>query len=224
VILNIANVLSAEALARIREALAQVEFHDGRETAGWHARTVKRNTQASGRDPGVAALREEVDRAIRGHALFQMAARPRRTVPVMFSRYTDSMEYGNHVDDAVMNGPDGPVRTDVSYTLFLSEPEDYDGGELITETAAGEQTCKLPAGALVLYPSSTLHRVAPVTRGARLAAVGWAQSQVRDPAQREVLFDLDTARRQLFDHHGKTEAFDAVSKSLANLTRMWADI
>lgn len=223
-ILCIGNVLSSDALARIREQLEAVDFRDGRETAGWHARTVKRNTQADGRDARVAALRTEIDKAIRDNGLFHMSARPRRVMPVMFSRYTDDMEYGNHVDDAVMNGPDGPVRTDVSFTLFLSEPEEYDGGELVTDTTAGEETYKLPAGSMVVYPSSTLHRVAPVTRGARLAAVGWAQSQIRDPARREVLFDLDTARRRLFDQHGKTEEFDAVSKSVANLTRMWAEI
>ena len=223
-ILCIGNVLSSDALGRIREQLEAVDFRDGRETAGWHARTVKRNTQADGRDARVAALRTEIDKAIRDNGLFHMSARPRRVMPVMFSRYTDDMEYGNHVDDAVMNGPDGPVRTDVSFTLFLSEPEEYDGGELVTDTTAGEETYKLPAGSMVVYPSSTLHRVAPVTRGARLAAVGWAQSQIRDPARREVLFDLDTARRRLFDQHGKTEEFDTVSKSVANLTRMWAEI
>lgn len=224
VIVCIGNVLSDEALQRIRERLAAIEFRDGRETAGWHARTVKRNTQADGRDERVAALRAEVDAAVRDHALFQMAARPRWILPVLFSRYTDAMEYGSHVDDAVMNGPDGPVRTDVSFTLFLSPPEEYAGGELVTETPAGEETWKLPAGSLVVYPSSTLHRVAPVTAGARLAAVGWCQSQVRDPARREILFDLDTTRRQLFDAAGKTEQFDVLSKSFSNLMRMWAEM
>ena len=223
-ILCIGNVLSEDVVARMRDELARIEFRDGRETAGWHARTVKKNTQASGRDERVARLRKEAGEAIRDHVLFQMAARPRRTMPVMFSRYEPGMEYGSHVDDAVMNGPDGPVRTDVSFTLFLSDVDSYDGGELVTDTTAGEQTYKLPAGSMVVYPSSTLHRVNPVTRGERLAAVGWAQSQVRDPARREVLFDLDTARRQMFDAQGKTEQFDAISKSLANLMRMWAEV
>lgn len=223
-IVCIGDVLSEDAVARIRSRLDAVAFKDGRQTAGWHARTVKRNTQADGRDERVAALRAEVDAAIRDHALFRMAARPRRVMPVMFSRYTDAMEYGSHVDDAIMNGPDGPVRTDVSFTLFLSAPEEYEGGELVTDTTAGEETYKLPAGSMVVYPSSTLHRVAPVTAGARLAAVGWAQSQVRDPAQREILFDLDTTRRQLFDQYGKSEQFDALSKSFSNLLRMWAEV
>ena len=223
-ILCIANVLSPADVARIRRALAQADFRDGRETAGWHARTVKNNEQADSRDARVVALRSEVDHAIGQSQLFRMAARPRRRMPVRFSRYADSMEYGNHVDDTVMDGPDGPVRTDVSFTLFLSEPDSYDGGELITDTTAGEQSYKLPAGSMVVYPSSTLHRVAPVTRGERVAAIGWAQSTVRDGARREVLFDLDTARRRMFEREGKTEDFDAVSKSLANLQRMWAEV
>jgi len=224
VILCIGDVLAGDALERVRGELEQVEFRDGRETAGWHARTVKRNTQASGRDRRVARLRDEVGAVLEGHALFSMAARPHRITPVLFSRYETGMEYGAHVDDAVMNAPQGRIRTDISFTLFLSDPESYDGGELVTDTTAGEQSYKLPAGSLVLYPSSTLHRVNPVTRGRRLAAVGWVQSQVRDPAQREILFDLDTTRRRLFDEQGKTETFDVISKSLANLTRMWAEL
>lgn len=223
-ILCIGEVLSKDAVARIRSELVDRPFRDGRDTAGWHARTVKRNQQADGTDPGVQALRAEINHALANHALFQMAARPRRTLPVRFSRYSDDMEYGFHVDDAVMDSPDGLLRTDISFTLFLSDEESYDGGELVTETTAGDQTFKLPAGSMVVYPSSTLHRVAPVTRGERLAAIGWVQSQVRDPSQREVLFDLDTARRQLFSEHGKTEQFDAISKSFANLIRMWSEV
>lgn len=223
-ILCIANVIPDELLAEVRQTLAETSFRDGRETAGWHARTVKRNTQADSRDEAVAELRKRVDRAIRENPLFTMAVRPRRIKPVMFSRYEPGMEYGLHVDDAVMPTEHGPLRTDVSYTLFLSDPDTYEGGELLTETAAGEQTYKLPAGAMVVYPSSTLHRVTPVTKGERLAAVGWAQSQVRDPNRREILFDLDTTRRRMFDANGKSEDFDAVSKSLANLLRMWAEV
>jgi PKHD-type hydroxylase len=116
------------------------------------------------------------------------------------------------------------LRTDVSFTLFLDAPDSYDGGELVTETTAGEQSYKLPAGAAVVYPSSTLHRVDPVTRGQRRVAIGWAQSTIREPAQREVLFDLDTARRQLFEREGKTTEFDLLTKSLANLQRFWTEI
>jgi PKHD-type hydroxylase len=129
------------------------------------------------------------------------------------------MQYGSHVDDALMGG----MRTDISFTLFLSDPTSYDGGELIIDSASGEETFKLEAGALVAYPATSLHRVGAVTRGTRLAAIGWARSFVRDPAQRELLFDLDTVRRQLFAREGKSAAFDLISKSFANLLRMWAE-
>ncbi|QFU00555.1 PKHD-type hydroxylase [Halomonas sp. THAF5a] len=222
-ILCIAQIIPEELLQRIQTTLADTPFQDGRETAGWHARTVKHNRQAEGRHPAVGALREEVTGHLQRHALFQMAVRPRRMKPLMFSRYEPGMSYGNHVDDAIMGSPSGAMRTDISFTLFLGDPDSYDGGELLIETTGGEQTFKLPAGSLVLYPSSTLHRVEPVTRGERLAAVGWAQSLVRDPQQREVLFDLDSTRRRLFEESGKTATFDTLSKSLANLLRMWAD-
>ena len=129
------------------------------------------------------------------------------------------MHYGSHVDDALMGG----MRTNVSFTLFLSDPKSYDGGALAIESTSGEESFKLAAGSLVAYPSTSLHRVTAVTRGARLAAVGWARSFIRDPARRELLFDLDTARRQLFARDGKSAEFDLVSRSLANLLRMWAE-
>ncbi|TFH88606.1 Fe2+-dependent dioxygenase [Billgrantia azerbaijanica] len=223
-ILCIDQAISPELLSRVTATLADTAFRDGRETAGWHARTVKQNEQADGRRPEIAELRQEVAKALQANPLFQMAARPRRLKPLMFSRYQEGMTYGNHVDDAIMATPQGAMRTDLSFTLFLNDPDSYEGGELLVDSTAGEQTYKLPAGALILYPSSTLHRVEPVTRGERLAAVGWAQSQIRDPLQREILFDLDTTRRQEFDANGKTRTFDMLSKSLANLIRMWAEV
>ena len=221
-ILCIGEVLAADRLAAFRERLTGLSFVDGAATAGWHARLVKRNRQApSGGE--TKELQAELAETLARHELFQMACRPRRMRPILFSRYEPGMEYGTHVDDALMGGAD-PVRSDLSFTLFLSPPESYDGGELVVESTAGEQAFKLPAGSLVLYPSSTLHRVAPVTRGERLAAVSWVQSQVRDPGGREILFDLDTARRTLFQREGKTREFDLLSKSLANLLRLWAEV
>jgi PKHD-type hydroxylase len=129
------------------------------------------------------------------------------------------MAYGAHVDDALMRG----VRSDLSLTLFLADPGSYEGGELVVESSAGEQAIKLAAGALVLYPATALHRVEPVRGGVRLAAVGWIRSFVRDAARREVLFDLDRARRRLFERHGKTEEVDLLHKTSANLLRMWAE-
>jgi PKHD-type hydroxylase len=221
-ILCMAEVLTAAELGELRGHLERQEFVDGASTAGWHARLVKRNQQL-GPGPETERLQALVGAALARNPLFAIASRPHRIRPALFSSYGPGMAYGAHVDDAIMGGAT-PIRSDLSFTLFLSEPEGYDGGELVVETSAGEQAFKLEAGGLVLYPSSTLHRVAPVTRGRRLAAVSWVQSQVRDPARREILFDLDTARRTLFEREGKSREFDLLSKSLANLLRMWAEV
>ena len=130
------------------------------------------------------------------------------------------MSYGRHVDNALMKGGH---RSDLSFTVFLSDPKDYDGGELVIEGADSEQGYKLPAGSAIVYPSTTLHRVDPITRGERWAVVGWVESWVRHAAQREILFDLDTVQRRLFAQMGKTPEFDLVAKSLSNLLRQWLD-
>jgi PKHD-type hydroxylase len=215
----IGNVLAADELAMVREALSRATFVDGRATAGFAARLVKNNRQAAASDRRLETSRKLIASRILGHEVFRLAVRPKTLTPIMFSRYEPGMNYGSHVDDAVMDG----LRTDVSFTLFLSEPESYDGGELVIESAAGEDAVKLPAGSLIAYPSTTLHHVAAVTRGERLAAVGWAQSLVRDAARRELLFDLDTARRALFAREGKSQEYDLIAKSTANLLRMWVE-
>jgi PKHD-type hydroxylase len=214
----IGTVLSADDLATVRAALARAAFVDGRATAGFAARVVKNNRQAAS-DRKLETVRKLVTERIMGNEVFRLAVRPKALTPLMFSRYEHGMHYGSHVDDVLMDG----LRTDVSFTLFLSEPDAYDGGELVIESASGEDAVKLEAGSLVAYPSTALHRVAPVTRGQRLAAVGWARSFIRDGARRELLFDLDTARRAMFAQRGKSAEFDLVSKSLANLMRMWAE-
>ncbi len=215
----ISDVLDAPAVAAARETLAQATFLDGRATAGWHAKLVKKNLQASSADQAVVRLRQTIADTLGKNALFQLIVRPKALTPLILSRCEPGMEYGSHVDDALMQG----MRTDVSFTLFLSEPDDCDGGALVIENAGGEEDVKLPAGSLIAYPSTTLHRVQPVTRGARLAAVGWARSYVRDPTRRELLFDLDTARQGLFVREGKTAEFDLLSKTSANLLRMWVE-
>lgn len=216
--LSIGNILDSTALTELRSALDATTFVDGRATAGWSAAEVKHNRQAA---PSAAlrALQEQVVKAIRANAVFQIAARPKIFTPPLFARYGTGETYGAHVDDAMMSG----TRTDLAYTLFLHEPQEYDGGELVIESTVGEQPVKLPAGALFLYPATTLHRVAPVTRGERLVAVGWIRSLIRSAGQRELLFDLDTARRALFAREGKSAEFDLISKSLSNLLRMWAE-
>ena len=218
-ILPIAGVLSPDAVSALRARVEAARFQDGAATAGWHARLVKRNAQVAPDEPALAALKAEVEAALRAHPVVAMAARPKRFGPVLFSRYEAGQEYGSHVDDALMGG----VRTDLSFTLFLSEPESYRGGELVMETPAGDLAFKLPAGGMILYPSTTLHRVETVTAGVRLCAVGWIRSHVRDAAERELLFDLETARQGVFRGQGKTAEFDLLSKGLSNLLRKWAE-
>jgi PKHD-type hydroxylase len=217
--ITIGNVLSAEEVATVTAALARARFVDGRATAGFAARLVKDNQQAEGSDRSLETIRKLTCERILGNDVFSSAVRPKALSPLLLSRYEPGMRYGSHVDDALMDG----MRTDVAFTLFLSDPTSYAGGELTIESAAGDDTFKLEAGALIAYPATSLHRVAEVTRGARLAAVGWARSYIRDPARRELLFDLDTARRRLFAREGKSAEFDLISKSFANLMRMWVD-
>ncbi|MEO0405764.1 MAG: Fe2+-dependent dioxygenase [Cyanobacteria bacterium P01_A01_bin.135] len=221
-ILCIGNVLTADELAQIFDTLAAANFVDGKTTAGWHARLVKQNTQLPKGDPALDKVRSLVGAALQRHPVFQMAVRPKRIHPMLISRYTGGMAYGTHTDDALM--AQRTLRSDVSFTLFLNSPEDYQGGELIIEGTQGEQEYKLPAGAMITYPSSTLHRVNAVSDGMRLAAVSWVQSIVRDPGDREILFDLETVRQAEFEQHGKTRKFDLLSKTHANLLRKWAEV
>ncbi|MEM9164010.1 MAG: Fe2+-dependent dioxygenase [Cyanobacteria bacterium P01_F01_bin.4] len=214
---RIPDVLSAEQQTEILTQLKTAPFVDGKTTAGWYAKQVKHNQQLTSDD--AKAPREQIIATLNGNPLFQVAVRPKRIHTLLLSRYEAGMAYGTHADNALM----GQWRSDVSFTVFLNNPQDYAGGELVIEGADDEQAYKLPVGSVLVYPSSALHRVNEVTQGVRLVAVGWAQSWVRDPARRELLFDLDTARRSLFAKHGKTDEFDLLSKSVANLLRQWAE-
>jgi len=218
----IGNVLDAAQLRQARELLSQQPFESGSRTAGWSAALVKNNEQLTPGSRNYAKLQKLVYEALIANEVFALAAMPKAMRPLLFSRYQTGMGYGDHVDNALM-GEDPRIRSDLSFTLFLSAPDEYEGGELAVEDMQGTQTYKLDAGALVLYPSDTLHRVDPVTSGVRQVAVGWVQSLIRDPRQRQIIFDLETARRQLFQQHGKTPQFDALSKSVSNLWRLWAD-
>jgi PKHD-type hydroxylase len=221
-LLCIPDILSPTEARQVCDRVQSLKFVDGSATAGVFARTVKRNEQVEN-SPEAQKVQDFVMQALIRSVEFERFARPRNMKPIMFSRYEPGMEYGTHVDNAVMSGRP-PVRSDVSLTLFLSEPGSYDGGELTIQTMTGEEQIKLPAGSIVAYPSSSLHRVTPVTRGVRVAAVTWVQSMVRDPACREILFDLETTRRSIFESQGKTREFDLISKSFANLMRMWAEV
>lgn len=216
-IFEIPNALTPDELSKVQEALSTADFVDGKLTAGWFAKQVKNNRQVTGNTG--KDLRELIQTALMRHPLFQAAVRPKHIHSLLLSRYDSGMDYGRHTDNALM----GQYRSDVSFTVFLSAPEEYEGGELVMEGADDERSYKFAAGSAIAYPSSTLHRVNPVKTGVRLAAVGWVQSWVRDPAQREILFDLDTVRRSLYARSGKTDEFDLLCKSLANLLRQWAE-
>lgn len=221
----IADVLNADELASVGAKLSTAKFVDGKLTAGWHARLVKHNTQVQDDGSGLLPeLQHLVTAAIDRHPLFKIAARPKVIRSPLFSCYEPGMSYGTHVDNSLMDSGGTLMRSDISLTLFLSDPDTYTGGELVIESTHGEEMFKLPVGCMIIYPSSTLHRVEPVTSGIRLAAVTWVQSLVRDLGDREILFDLDTARQIMFEKYGKTPEFDLLSKSQANLLRKWADV
>lgn len=216
--IEIADVISKAELDEARTILARATFVDGKSTAGWAVRDVKNNAQAR-ISADLEALKTRLAARIEQNGVFALAARPKRLLSLMFAKYGPGQSYGTHVDNAIMEG----TRTDVSFTLFLSDPAAYDGGELIIEHAGGEDAVKLPAGSLFAYPATTLHRVAEVTRGERLVLVGWVRSLIRDGSRRELLFDLDTARRRLFGQLGKTPEVDLLAKCTANLLRAWTE-
>jgi len=217
-LIAIADILSPRDVADARDTLSRAHFEGGKATAGWAAKAVKHNLQAAP-DAALDGLRQMVEERLRANVTFALAVRPRHVIGPLFSRYEPGHAYGTHVDDALLAGH----RSDVSFTLFLSDPDSYDGGELILDTPLGEEAIKLPAGSLFTYPATLLHRVAPVTRGNRLAAVGWVRSYLREAAQRELLFELDTARRRIFDREGNTPDSDLLARCTANLLRMWCD-
>lgn len=218
-IIVLSGVIPPAEAAVLAKAAADLPYADGRSTAGRFVRDVKANDQAAP-SPERDAILARVERGLQAHPLFRAAARPQAITPLILSRYREGQTYGLHVDDAVMGG----LRTDLSFTLFLADPETYDGGALIIEDSLEARAIKLQAGDAILYPSNTLHQVEPVTQGTRLAVVGWVQSLIRDPAKREMLFDLDQAVETVFAREGKTELFDKLAKTRSNLLRLWAEV
>ncbi|MGO4909183.1 Fe2+-dependent dioxygenase [Pseudorhodobacter sp. W20_MBD10_FR17] len=216
--LAIEGLIDPATVAVLREESAALAFEDGAKTAGRFAREVKANDQAAA-SPARDAVLEVVTRALQANPLFAAAARPKAMTPLILSRYRMGQTYGLHVDDAVMGG----VRTDIFFTLFLSEPDSYDGGALIIEDSLESRAVKLAAGSVFLYPSTTLHRVEPVTAGERLVVVGWVQSRIRSAEKREILFDLDRSIAELHASAGKSAVFDTLCKTRSNLLRMWAE-
>ena len=218
--LTIANVLSETDLKLVHERLDTLEWQDGARTAGGRARHVKKNEQANLRTKPGEGLHDFLKEAVERSPVFQAAARPKKLSRLLISRTQDEGGYGAHVDNALMDG----LRTDLSFTLFLSDPATYQGGELMMDLPGGTQTAKPAAGDMVLYPSGAIHKVSPVTKGVRYAVIGWVQSQIRSAAEREILFDLDNTRAALGKtlDHGAPELLN-LDKIASNLLRMWAE-
>lgn len=223
-LLRIDQVLTAEELKHLHYLLDKGVFVDGKSTAGVYAQTVKDNQQLQGQTKENQEASEIVFLALQRNSLFQAFVQPKVIRPILFSQYREGMSYGTHTDNALMGQPNELSRSDVSLTLFLSEPVTYGGGELVIDTSLGEKFFKLPAGSMIVYPSIFLHRVQPVTMGIRRVAVTWVQSLIRDPLDRELLFELDTVRHSLFEKYGKTVEFDLLCKVHSNLLRKWSEI
>lgn len=219
-ILVLEDFLSAEELASIRSSFDRIAFRDGRASAGAQAALVKDNLQATPGDPVAEPIKQALSDKIIRHQEFRLAVRPKILGPIILSRYQPGMSYGAHVDHPISGGT---MRRDVSFTLFLNDPDAYTGGALVIVEACGERHFKPPAGSLLIYPATTLHRVEDVSAGERLAAVGWAQSMVRDADKREMLYDLNVARLNLFDRYGKSNESDLLAKTAANLLRLWIE-
>jgi PKHD-type hydroxylase len=225
-LLQIPDLLGTQELAHCKRALAEAQWVDGRVTAGHQSAQVKHNLQIAEDSPLARELGKIVLTAVSRNALFISAALPNRIFPPLFNCYEAGHAFGTHVDNAIrVVGASGTrIRTDVSATLFLSEPDDYDGGELVIEDTYGAHSVKLPAGGLGLYPASSLHHVRPITRGRRIASFFWIQSMVRDDGQRALLFDLDTAIRGLSADQPSHPSLVQLTGVYHNLLRSWAEV
>lgn len=220
--LAIAGLLDAAQLTELRRLLVRGRYDDGRRTAGAAARQVKNNLQLDPARPEYKAASTIVQAALLANETLQSAALPRFFSGLLFSRYESGIGYGTQVDNALMNAPQ--LRSDLAYTLFLAEPTEYVGGELVLKDPEGENAIKLPAGALYLYPATALHRVENVTEGRRDVCVGWVQSLVRDERIREMIFDLTRVKALLEDQPAQREARDLIARTRANLLRLHAEV
>ena len=225
-LLQIPDVLSAEQVAHARRLLDDAEWVDGRVTAGHQSAMAKDNRQLPEHHPVARELGELVLTALQRSSLFISAALPLHVFPPLFNSYSGGQSFGNHVDNAIRQvaGTGMRIRTDLSATLFLADPDEYDGGELVVEDTYGVHSVKLAAGHMVLYPSTSLHNVQPVTRGARIASFFWIQSMIRDDGQRTLLFDLDTAIQRLTVDLPKHPAAVQLTAVYHNLLRRWAEM
>ena len=225
-LLPIQNVCSADQVAEARRLLDEADWIDGRTTAGHQSGRAKNNLQLPEDHPLARKLGAMVLDALGKNALFISAALPLRVFPPLFNRYQGGQAFGTHVDNAIRQvpGTTHSIRTDLSATLFLSSPEEYDGGELVVEDIYGVHSVKLPAGDLVLYPATSLHQVRPVTRGARVASFFWVQSMVRDDAERSMLFDLDVSIQRINQENAAHPSAVQLTGLYHNLLRRWAEL
>jgi PKHD-type hydroxylase len=225
-LLHIPDVLTAEQVAHARAVLDSAEWVDGRVTAGHQSARAKDNQQIPEASPAARQIGDLVLNALQQNPLFITAALPLRVFPPLFNRYSGGQSFGTHVDNAIrqITGTGHRIRTDLSATLFFSQPEEYDGGELVVEDTYGVHSVKLPAGHMVLYPSTSLHHVRPVTRGARVSSFFWLQSMVRDDGQRTLLFDLDSAIRRVNQDMPDHPSAVQLTGIYHNLLRRWAEL
>jgi len=223
-LVTIPNVLNNEDISVIQDLMSTANFHEGTASAGNEAKRVKNNHEMFISDVEKQRLDNLVMGKLVQNKTYVAAAFAKRIAAPFYAKYSEGMHYGKHIDDPVMGPANQRYRSDISITIFLNDAEAYDGGELVISTAFGEQKVKLNAGDVVLYPSSSTHRVAEVTRGERLVAVTWLQSTIRDPAQREILFNLSQAREALIASSPESKELELLSNSYVNLLRMWSDI
>lgn len=221
--LLVENFLSPEQMNELKALLAATEYVDGRNTAGFAAKTVKNNLQAKASDPNYQKANQLVFDAIVQCEPLQAYAYPHRVTPIRFARYGPGMHYGEHFDAALMPIPNAILRTDLSFTLFLNSPDDYHGGELVVDLMGAEREVKLDAGDLVMYPSGNRHRVNEVTTGCREVAVGWMQSMYAAPEQRQILANISKVRYEIMQQSGKSEDFDLLNQAYIMLERMWGN-
>lgn len=222
-LLHIPEVLGRTELARLSELFSKVEFVDGRLSAGKMAQRVKHNEEISRNDPHMVEINNIVMGRLVRHPSYLYAALPHRIATPYYARYTPGMSYGQHIDDPIM-GTTERYRSDISITVFLSSPASYQGGELMVRTSFSETAIKLAVSDAILYPSSSLHRVAEVTQGERIVAVTWVQSLVRDPLQRELLYELHLARQVLLEKSPAADETAQVDHAYVNLVRMWSEV
>jgi PKHD-type hydroxylase len=225
-LLHIPDVLTSQEIAECRQVMSEAEWVDGRVTAGHQSARAKDNMQLPEDQAAAKELGDLILAALQRTPLFLSAALPLRVFPPLFNRYQGGQSFGNHVDNSIRQVPGTGfrIRTDLSATLFLASPEEYEGGELVVEDTYGVHSIKLPAGHLILYPSTSLHNVRPVTRGARLASFFWIQSMVRDDADRTLLFDMDMAIQRLSQEHPDHPSAVQLTAVYHNLLRRWAEL